>query len=167
MRAHDDRGDPRHAFVPGGYAAVFDVPTKRGLAPLVLVGPAGAFLVETVGWPGRFHAEDGKLLFEGGGAERLTHDLLRRALELKRQLLRAGVDIHVEAILVATQGTLVASHGDVEPWRIAFDYVTVLSPQDVLGFVEGQPARHPARLMAAAQAVLEGSLVGIARASGA
>jgi hypothetical protein len=33
----------------------------------------------------------------------------------------------------------------------------------VLGFVEGQPAR----LTVAAQAVLEGSLVGIARASGA
>jgi hypothetical protein len=29
------------------------------------------------------------------------------------------------------------------------------------------PARHPARLTVAAQAVLEGSLVGIARASGA
>jgi hypothetical protein len=72
MRAHDDRGDPRHAFVPDGYAAVFDVPTKRGLAP-----------------------------------------------------------------------------------------------HDVLGSVEGQPARHPARLTVAAQAVLEGSLVGIARASGA
>jgi hypothetical protein len=42
-----------------------------------------------------------------------------------------------------------------------------LRPHDVLGFVEGQPARHPARLTVAAQAVLEGSLVGIARASGA
>ena len=153
--------------MPDGYTAVVDVPTQRGLAPLVLIGPAGAFLVESVGWPGRFHAADGKLMFEGGEAEWLTHDLLRRALELKRQLLRAGVDIHVEAILVATEGVLVASHGDVEPWRIAFDYVTVLTPQAVRPFVEGQPARHPARLAGAAQAVLEGSLVGVARASGA
>jgi hypothetical protein len=31
------------------------------------------------------------------------------------------VDLHVEAILVATEGVLVASRGDVEPWRIASD----------------------------------------------
>ena len=152
--------------MPGGYSAVFDVPTKRGVAPLVLVGSAGAFVVETVGWPGRFHAANGKLMFEGGEAERLTHDLLRRALELKRQLLRAGVDIHVEAILVATEGVLVVSNGGVEPRRIAFDYVTVVTPQDVRAFVQSRPSRHPARLTGAARAVLEGSLVGIARAAG-
>ena len=153
--------------MPDGYEAVVDVPTGRGLARLVLLGPAGAFVVETVGSPGRFHAGDGKLMFEGGEAERLTHHLLRRALELKRQLVRAGVDIHVEAILVATEGVLVVSNGDVEPWRIAFDYVTVLVPQDVRAFVGSQPVRHPARLAAAAQAVLEGSLIGIAHASSA
>ena len=153
--------------MPEGYAAVYDVPTRRGVAPLVLLGPAGAFVVETVGWPGRFHAADGKLMFEGSEAERLTHDLLRRALELKRQLVRAGVDLHVEAILVATEGALVVSNGDALPWRIAFDYITVLVPDDVRAFVRNQPARHPARMTAAAQAVLEGSLIGIERASGA
>ena len=152
--------------MPGGYSAVIDVATKRGVAPLVLLGPAGVFVVETVGWQGRFHAANGKLMFEGAEAERLTHDLLRRALELKRQLLHAGVDLHVEAILVATDGVLVVSNGDARPWRIAFDYVTVLTPQDVGAFIESRPPRHPARLTGAAQAVLEGSLVGIARASG-
>ena len=76
--------------MPDGYSAVTDVPTKHGVVPLVLLGPAGAFVVETVGWPGRFPSRDGKLMFEGDEAECLNQDLLRRALEIKKQLVRAA-----------------------------------------------------------------------------
>jgi hypothetical protein len=159
--------DPRTAFEVDGYVRVLEVPTKRGVAPLVLFGPAGAFVVDTVDWAGRFHRGDSRLMFEGGEAERLTHSLLRRALEVKRRLLADGVDVHVEAILVATEGTLVASSDATEPWGIAFDYVTVLLPEDVRPFLVSRTPRHSPDDVASARAALEAPPVRQAHAANA
>ncbi|HET7234931.1 MAG TPA: hypothetical protein VFK59_00690 [Actinomycetota bacterium] len=166
MRAHRRR-DAWLALVPGGYSAALDVPTRFGVVPMVLLGSAGAFVLGSVDWPGMFLRLERWMMVDGDEADLVTHRLLRQALEIKHVLARGDADLHVEPILVATDGALVACRGELEPWGVRFDHLAVLAPVDVPAFIEARPARHAARQVAAARSLLEGGFTGIARAAGA
>ncbi|MBI4260970.1 MAG: NERD domain-containing protein [Actinobacteria bacterium] len=135
-----------------GYRALHDIDTGHGNIDHVLVGPAGVFAIETKNWSGAVWMKRGALVRNGREDRDATAQAVRSAMEVKRRLRRAGLDVWVDAILVSVGAPVKGS-----PLRLR--HVTVVSSGDLGAFIRRCPERmaKPGRDSAVA-AILRGDL---------
>jgi hypothetical protein len=135
---HGIQGEERVAELlaelePEGYRAIHDLDVGRGDADHVLVGPTGVFVIETKEWQGRFYPRRGRLMFNQRPADEVVSQVTSVALNVKRRLERAEIDVWVQAVIASTRAKVYAS-----PLRLG--HVTALEADDLPAFVRGRRA---------------------------
>jgi hypothetical protein len=133
------RGEERVAGVlsgleDDGFRVLHDVDVGRGNADHVVVGPTGVFVVETKDWGGRFYPRRGQLMFNQRPAGEVIAQVTASALEVRRRLEGAGVDVWVQAVVASTRARVYAS-----PLRLG--HVTVIQADDLAAFIRGRRGR--------------------------
>lgn len=115
----------------------------------VVIGPAGAFAIETKAWRGRFSlGERGRLMVNGQPATEIVRQATHEAMWVKAQLRAAGIDTWVEALVVLT-------HTHLPEGPIRLSHVSVVTLADLLDEILARKARlTPDEVVRAANAVL-------------
>ncbi|MGH2635682.1 MAG: nuclease-related domain-containing protein [Actinomycetota bacterium] len=118
---------------PDGYRVLHDVDLGRGNADHVLIGPAGVFVIETKDWGGRFYPRRGRLMFNNRRADDVVGQVTTAALEIRRRLELAGIDVWVQAVIASTRAKVSAS-----PIRLG--HITAVDASGLPAFVRGRKA---------------------------
>jgi hypothetical protein len=135
-----------------GYRVLHDLDTGHGNVDHVVIGPSGAYAIETKEWEGRFYQRGGRLFFSGRDASEVLHQATRGAMEVGRRLKLAGIDTWVEAVVVSTRAVVVGGRFELHP-------VTVLSADRLVAFVDRNRKRlDPNSVARAVAAVLRGDM---------
>ena len=120
------------AGLPPSYWVLHGVSTGHGDVDHVVIGPTGVFALETKAWEGKFYRSRGQLYCNGRPAEHVLRQARGAAGEVRQLLLAAGIDVWVEAVVVAARASVTRS-----PARFRKSFV--LSINDVVGFVTDRP----------------------------
>ena len=121
-----------------GYAIVHGVPTARGRLDYVVIGPTGAFAIQSEPWKGKVRVSSEPRLTVDGRDEHATVRQVRGAAnDVATRLSRAGVVPWVQAVIV------VSPKADLPRARmpIASERVTVVRGGDVAGFIREHSGR--------------------------
>jgi hypothetical protein len=120
------------AGLPSSYWVLHGVSTGHGDVDHVVIGPTGVFALETKAWQGKFYRRRGQLYCNGKPAEHVLRQARGAAGQVRQLLLEAGIDVWVEAVVVAAWASVARS-----PVRFRKSYV--VSIKDVVGFVTDRP----------------------------
>ena len=118
------------AGLPSSYWVLHSVPTGHGDVDHVVIGPTGVFALETKAWEGAFYRSRGQLFCNGRPADHVLRQARGAAAQVRHLLLEAGIEVWVEAVVVAAQASVSRS-----PMR--FRQAHVIAIEDVVGFVTG------------------------------
>lgn len=116
------------AGLPSSYWVLHGVSTGHGDVDHVVIGPTGVFALETKAWQGSFYRRRGELYCNGKPAEYVLRQARGAAAQVRRLLLDAGIDLWVEAVVVAARASVSRS-----PMRFRKAYV--VSIEDVVDLV--------------------------------
>jgi hypothetical protein len=140
-----------------GYAIVRGVPTARGRLEYVVIGPTGAFAIQSEPWSGKVRlTSEPRLMVDGRDEHATVRQVRGAANDVQTRLSRAGVVPWVEAVIavppkaelprprmpVSTERVTLVRTGDVASF--IRQHTGRLSPQDVVRAVEaftGQASR--------------------------
>lgn len=140
-------GQALRDLVPLGYRIIHDVETGFGNIDHIVVGPTGVFAIETKHWKGRFYPKSGRLMHGGVPADEVVAQARREALEVKKRLVEAGMNLWVEAIVASTKAT-------VTPGLLTFKGVSVVEAKHLAELIHvGRGRLDPAVCDAAARAI--------------
>ena len=137
-----------------GWTAAHDIQTERGNFDHLLVGPAGAFLLETKNYHGRAEIVDGKLLLRRGDDDRdawsprwpLDADVRRAAVEARNRLCAATGIRWVQGVIVLWSEF---------PQKVAeLDRVVVVHGDHLAEWLRAQPQKLSPELVQSAGAYL-------------
>lgn len=121
------------AALPSSYWVLHSLSTGHGDVDHVVIGPTGVFALETKAWEGTFYRSRGRLFSNGKPAEHVLRQARAAAAQIRQLLLDAGIDLWVEAVVVAARASVSRS-----PMRFRKAYV--VSIVDVLELVTSR--RH-------------------------
>jgi hypothetical protein len=147
------RGEERVASVlaelePAGFQVLHDLDVGRGNADHVVVGPTGVFVIETKDWGGRFYRSRGRLMFNNRAADEIVGQVTTAALEIRRRLERAGIDVWVQAVVASTRASV---SGGV----LRLGHLTAVEADGLPAFVVGRrPAMDDGAIRDAVTAIL-------------
>lgn len=116
------------ARLPSSYWVLHSVSTGHGDVDHVVIGPTGVFALETKAWEGAFYRSRGRLFCNGRPAEHVLRQARAAAMQVRELLLDAGIDLWVEAVVVAARASVSGS-----PMR--FRKADVVSIADVVDLV--------------------------------
>ncbi|HJU57570.1 MAG TPA: nuclease-related domain-containing protein [Actinomycetota bacterium] len=119
------------AALPSSYWVLHGVSTGHGDVDHVVIGPTGVFALETKAWQGSFYRRRGELYCNGKTAEYVLRQVRGAAAQVRQMLVDAGIDLWVEAVVVASRASVSRS-----PMRFRKAYV--VSIEDVLNLVTGR-----------------------------
>lgn len=119
------------AGLPSSYWVLHGVSTGHGDVDHVVIGPTGVFALETKAWEGSFYRRRGQLYCNGKPAEHVLRQARGAAGQVRQILLEAGIEEHVEAVVVASRASVSRS-----PLRFRQAYV--VSIKGVVDFVTGR-----------------------------
>ena len=119
------------AALPSSYWVLHGVSTGHGDVDHVVIGPTGVFALETKAWQGSFYRRRGELYCNGKTAEYVLRQVRGAAAQVRQILVDAGIDLWVEAVVVASRASVSRS-----PMRFRKAYV--VSIEDVLNLVTGR-----------------------------
>ncbi len=119
------------AGLPSSYWVLHSVSTGHGDVDHVVIGPTGVFALETKAWEGAFYRSRGHLFCNGKPAEHVLRQARGAASQVRQLLLDAGIDLWVEAVMVAARASVSRS-----PMRFRKAYV--VSIDDVADLVTGR-----------------------------
>ena len=132
------------AGLPSSYWVLHGVSTGHGDVDHVVIGPTGVFALETKAWQGSFYRRRGELYCNGKPAGYVLRQARGAAAQVRRLLLDAGIDLWVEAVVVASRASVSRS-----PMRFRKAYV--VSIEDVVDLVTAR--RHSLNSSAVLQVV--------------
>lgn len=117
------------------YRVLHDVEMTFGNVDHVVIGPTGAFAIETKAWTGRAQLDaTGKLTVDGWDQDRAFAQATRGGTWAHRQFADAGVDIWVEAVIVLT-------HTDLSGTPLDRRSVRIVSLDELVPLIH--EGRHP------------------------
>jgi hypothetical protein len=116
-----------------GHHLLHEVRTGAGAIEHVLIGPRGSFAIETKHWEGTVSSKAGRLWHDRKEANDPVLQCMRSAMEIRRRLKVAGIEVPVDAVVVTTRAKVLRS-------PLTFNNVTVLEKQKLLGFIRSREA---------------------------
>lgn len=148
------RGERRVAETLGelgpAYQTLHDIDTGHGNIDHVVIGPTGVFAIETKEWEGRFYPRSGRLMFNDRPADQVVRQATAGALEVKRRLRSAGLDLWVQALIVSTRASVYAK-------PIHLRNITVIEVADLPAFIRsGRGSLDGHTVTRAVAAILQG-----------
>jgi Nuclease-related domain len=114
-----------------GYRALHDVQTSHGNLDHVVIGPNGAFAIETKHWTGRFYPKRGQLMHNGANRMDVVKQATHEAMEVGRRLRNASLTIYVPALVVSTKA-------EVRGKPLSFRTATVIELADLPATIRRQ-----------------------------
>jgi hypothetical protein len=145
-------GDALSVLEAEGYVVLHDLDTGRGNVDHVVLGPTGAFVIETKAWKGSVYPAKGgrQLMCNKRDETRALRQASAEAMEIKKRLRGAAIDTWIGAVIVLTRATL------PKP-VIDFPGVDVVRVDDVCAHVRaGRRALTSEQIVRGRAAVLRG-----------
>lgn len=137
--------------LPPGYRVIHDLDIGRGNVDHVVIGPSGVFAIETKVWNGRFSSRGGRLFHNGREERAVLGQVVGGAVEVRRRLAAAGLNIWVEAVVVSSRAL-------VENGKLDLPRATVVDIADLVRHIQrGRQGLSGEQVAQAADAVLRSS----------
>lgn len=115
--------------LPPTYRVLHDLDTGRGNVDHVVIGPTGVFAIETKEWNGRFSSRNGRLFHNGREERQVLRQVTGGAVEVRRRLAAAGLNVWVEAVVVSSRAL-------VQNGKLRLPRATVLDLAALISHIE-------------------------------